>query len=431
MLVANRGVLLVAICAAIVGTSYGMHSPIVPVFAREDLLADYSQVGLIGMVNYLPYMFAPLLVGMLLDRVNKSAVLAAGISLNIFAIFMLSTSQSVPEVMLFRALAGVAHALFWPSSEVLISTNSPAASRVKGIAFFTAVWVGGFMAGPLAGKLVLDTFDYRVLFQLSAATIAAGLVPAILLRKFGRPIAQEAEPANASGNSDGGTSSSSSSSGNSSGGSGSHDGSNNSNSNRSNASPAQGRSSTVRVVVKEMAKYPAVSAVILYYAVTFGVMLAVYPAYMKSASLSDQEIELLFFVFGLARFATLFFVQAIARHGMAALAGAVALTAAGMFVSFAYSSTLSFALALVMVGVATSIFYPVTFGIVTRNAPAGTLGSRLGVYETLFGVGWAAGPIAVGLSSDAYGASMPYLAFSIIGCALAASIVAVRKRVRG
>ena len=47
----NRAVLLVAICAAIVGVSYGMHSPVVPVFARDELGADYSQVGLIGMVK--------------------------------------------------------------------------------------------------------------------------------------------------------------------------------------------------------------------------------------------------------------------------------------------------------------------------------------------------------------------------------------------
>ena len=92
----NRAVLLVSICAAIVGVSYGMHSPIVPVFARAELDADYSQVGLIGMVNYLPYMFAPFFVGILLDRLNKSYMLIAGMLLNVFSIYMLTTVQSVP-----------------------------------------------------------------------------------------------------------------------------------------------------------------------------------------------------------------------------------------------------------------------------------------------------------------------------------------------
>lgn len=380
----NRTVLLVSICAVIVGTSYGMHSPIVPVFSRDELAADYSQVGLIGTLNYLPYMFAPVLVGMMLDRLNKSHLLAAGVVLNTFSIFMLSTAESVPEVMLYRALAGVAHALFWPSSEVLISTNSTAQTRVKGIAIFTAGWVVGFMIGPVIGKLVLDAYDYRVLFQFAAVAMAAGLVPSALLRNYGRPMAQLKGLAI--------------------------------------------RSGSLLQVVKEMTAYPALNAVLLYYAVTFGVVLAVYPAYMRESSISIQDIEVLFFVFGLSRFSTLYFVQKISRYGTLALALAVASTAAGMLISFAFVSILSFALALVLIGLATSIFYPVTFNIVTRNTPPGQMGQKLGVYETLFGIGWTAGPIAAGLSSDAFGSGSPYLAFFVIGSALATSIAFFRRR---
>ena len=380
----NRAIMLVSICATIVGISYGMHSPIVPVFSRDELAADYSQVGVIGMVNYLPYMFAPLLVGLMLDRGNKSHILVAGVLLNTFSIFMLSTVQSVPEIMIFRALAGVAHALFWPSSEVLISTNSTAETRVKGISIFTAAWVLGFMIGPLIGKLVLDVLDYRALFQFAAIAVAAGLVPALLLRRYGKPVVQQKE--------------------------------------------LHSRPGSMIQVAKEMASYPAVSLVLLYYALTFGVVLAVYPAYMREASLSTQDIEVLFFVFGLSRFATLYFVQKISKYGMLALALAVLSTAAGMFISFAFTSLLSFAVALALIGLATSIFYPVTFNIVTRNTPPGQVGQKLGVYETLFGAGWTAGPIAAGLSSDAFGSSSPYFAFFIIGSALAISIPFIRKK---
>lgn len=376
--------MLVSICASIVGISYGMHSPIVPVFSRDELAADYSQVGVIGMVNYLPYMFAPLLVGLMLDRGNKSHILVAGVLLNTFSIFMLSTVQSVPEIMIFRALAGVAHALFWPSSEVLISTNSTAETRVKGISIFTAAWVLGFMIGPLIGKLVLDVLDYRALFQIAAMAVAAGVVPALLLRRYGKPVVQQKE--------------------------------------------LHPRPGSMIQVAKEMASYPALSLVLLYYAVTFGVVLAVYPAYMREASLSTQDIEVLFFVFGLSRFATLYFVQKISKYGMLALALAVLSTAAGMFISFAFTSILSFAVALALIGLATSIFYPVTFNIVTRNTPPGQIGQKLGVYETLFGAGWTAGPIAAGLSSDAFGSSSPYFAFFIIGSSLAISIPFIRKK---
>src|ERR671910_65075 len=245
----NHAIVLIAICSAIVGTSYGMHSPIVPVFAREVLATDYSQVGLIGTANYLPFMFAPFFIGILLDRLNKSYVLLSGILLNVFSIFILSSVQSTVEVIPYRALAGVAHALFWPSSEVLISINSSAPDRrVKNISVFIAAWILGFMVGPLIGKLILNAFDYYALFQLAAATMAVGIVPSVLLRSYGWPAVQK--------------------------------------------DLEVVRASSVEVA-KEIANHPRLAGVILYYAITFGVVLAVYPAYMSDTSLTTQDIELM------------------------------------------------------------------------------------------------------------------------------------------
>jgi DHA1 family multidrug resistance protein-like MFS transporter/DHA1 family quinolone resistance protein-like MFS transporter len=65
---------------------------------------------------------------------------------------------------------------------------------------------------------------------------------------------------------------------------------------------------------------------------------------------------------------------------------------------------------------------------VTRNTPPGKVGQKLGVYETLFGAGWTAGPIAVGLSSDAFGSSVPYLALFLIGTTLSGAIALFRRK---
>ena len=380
----NHAVVLVAICSAIVGISYGMHSPIVPVFAREQLTADYSQVGLICAVNYLPYMFAPFFVGILLDRLNKSYVLLSGILLNVFSIFILSSVQSTLEVMLYRSLAGVAHALFWPSSEVLISINSAPERRVKNISVFIAAWILGFMIGPIIGKLILNAFDYYALFQLSAATMAIGIVPSVLLRSYGWPAVQK-------------------------------------------DLEVVGVSSIE--VAKEIANHPRLAGVILYYAITFGVVLAVYPAYMSDASLTTEDIELMFFFFGISRFATLLLllVTRISRYGELALALAVSTTAVGMIISFSSTSLLSFAVSIALFGLSTSIFYPVSFSLVTMDTPSGHVGSKLGVYNTLFGVGWTIGPIVAGFASDAFGSGSPYLTFFIIGSTFAAAIIIFRK----
>ena len=61
------------------------------------------------------------------------------------------------------------------------------------------------------------------------------------------------------------------------------------------------------------------------------------------------------------------------------------------------------------------------------NTPSGHLGSKLGFYNTLFGAGWMAGPIAAGFASDAFGSGSPYLAFSIIAGMFVAAITIFRK----
>ena len=378
----NHAIVLIAICSAIVGTSYGMHSPIVPVFAREVLAADYSQVGLIGTANYLPFMFAPFFVGILLDRLNKSYVLLSGILLNVLSILMLSTVQSTLEVVLYRTLAGVAHALFWPSSEVLTSINSSSESRVRNISMFIGAWILGFMIGPIIGKLIVSLFDYYALFQLAAATMAVAIVPSILLRSYGWPGVQNTP---------------------------------------------ERRVSSVQVF-REITNHPKLSGVILYYAITFGVVLAVYPAYMRDSSLTTEDIEMMFFFFGISRFATLLLLVArISRYNELALALAVSATAVGMIISFLSPSILSFAVSIALFGFSTSIFYPISFSLVTRNTPSEHVGSKLGVYNSLFGIGWTAGPIMAGFASDAFGSGSPYLAFFIIGTTFTAAIAVFRK----
>ena len=93
--------------------------------------------------------------------------------------------------MLYRTLTGVAHALFWPSCEVLISINSTIERRVRNISVFIAAWILGFMVGPLIGKLVPNVFDYYTLFRLAALTMAVGIVPSVFLRSYGWPAVQK------------------------------------------------------------------------------------------------------------------------------------------------------------------------------------------------------------------------------------------------
>ncbi|MBT4955699.1 MAG: MFS transporter, partial [Nitrosopumilus sp.] len=149
----NRVLILVNITGLIIGISYGLHGPILPIFAKNVIGATYSELGFIGLANFVPYMFIPLFVGILLDRINNAYILGLGAAINSASIYLLSIAQSVPEIMGFRIMTGIAHAFFWPPCESIISNESTEKSRVKHISWFTMFFVMGFMIGPLIGTM--------------------------------------------------------------------------------------------------------------------------------------------------------------------------------------------------------------------------------------------------------------------------------------
>ena len=181
----NRVLILVNLTGLIIGISYGLHGPILPIFAKNVIGATYSELGLIGLANFVPYMFIPLFVGILLDRINNAYLLAIGAAINSASIYLLSIAQSVPELLGFRIMTGVAHAFFWPPCESIISNESTEKNRVKNISWFTMFFVMGFMIGPLLGTAFLENLDitYRILFQIAAFILAAAIITALLASK--------------------------------------------------------------------------------------------------------------------------------------------------------------------------------------------------------------------------------------------------------
>ena len=348
----NRAVLLIAIRSAIVSVSYGMHSPIVPVFAREPALADYSQVGILG-YGELSSLFVCSLFRRHLARYAQQVV-CSPLRHPTKYIFNFSSFYCAINTRNYalQDASGVAHALFWPSCEVLISINSTTERRVRNISIFFSAWILGFMVGPFIGKLVLNVFDYYTLFRLAASYHGGRNCPICIFAflwlagcskrsggssKLCRPSYGNGHPPNACG----------------------------------------GNTLLCNDVWSSACSVPA---------------------HMSDASLSNQGFELMFFVCGISCFVTLLLlVTRISKYGVPALAKAVLTTAAGTIISFSSRSLLSFAASIELFGLSTSIFYPVSLRLVTMNTPSGHLGLKLGFYNTLFGAGWMAGPIAADL----------------------------------
>lgn len=374
-------IFLVYLTALIVGLSYGMHNPIVPVFSKEIIGASYFELGIIGLTNFLPYMFIPLFVGILLDKFNNGLLLSAGIALNTASVYMLSISQSVPEVAFFRALTGMAHAFFWPPCERIISHVESPENRVKSIARFMGFFVGGLMIGPLIGTFLLENLDvtYRILFQYATYAIAFAIITGLMLSKYGKTTQHSIISFGS---------------------------------------------------IKQITKFPIIVMMLIFCSSAFGTFLTIYPAFMNDRSISESHIELLFFIFGISRLVTLAFVGPLEKRTFHSLVATMLSIAIGMLIVF-YSSTFEmFTIAMLVMGFGFTIYFPLTFEIIMRKAQKKFSGGLIGAYEATFGIGWATGPLFAGIVSEIFYKDTPYLGFFIIGIIVTGIIILKRNKLQ-
>ncbi|MEJ2260409.1 MAG: MFS transporter [Nitrosopumilaceae archaeon] len=375
----NKALILVNITGLIIGISYGLHGPILPVFAKNVIGANYSELGLIGLANFIPYMFIPLFVGILLDKFNNGYLLALGASINSASIYLLSVAHSVPELMGFRIMTGIAHAFFWPPCESIISKESPEKDRVRNISWFTMFFVLGFMIGPLLGTVFLEEMDitYRILFQITAFILATAIISALLVSR--RNVKNHHEKFSFSS-------------------------------------------------IKEMKKFPELIILLIFCTSSFGIILSIYPAFLNDNGMSDTDILFLYFAFGVSRVVSLALAGKFSRHTSNTLIAATIAISLGLALSVVSDSIIIYGMALVLMGFGFAIFFPLTLEIILSKTRKGISGKIIGAYETVFGIGWAIGPTIGGPITQSFGDQAPYLVFFIIGMGVTVLAILSRKK---
>jgi MFS family permease len=375
----NRVLILVNITGLIIGISYGLHGPILPIFAKNVIGATYSELGLIGLANFVPYMFIPLFVGILLDRINNAYILAVGAAINSASIYLLSIAQSVPEIMGFRIMTGIAHAFFWPPCEAIISNESTEKNRVKNISWFTMFFVMGFMIGPLLGTAFLENIDatYRILFQIAAFILAAAIITALLASR--KKIKKQHERFSFS-------------------------------------------------AIKDMKKFPEVITLLIFCTSAFGIILTIFPAFLNDKGMSATDILYLYFAFGISRVISLALAGKFAKRTSQTLIAATLAVSIGLGISVVADSIIMFGIALVLMGFGFSIFFPLTLEIILSKTKKGISGKIIGAYETIFGLGWAIGPTIGGPITQSFGNETPYIIFAIIGVGITILAIISRKK---
>lgn len=114
-----------------------------------------ATAGMLGTITLVMSGAGGVLFGYIADRMGRTRALMATILLFSIASLGASTSQSVIQLLMWRALLGIGMGGEWASGAVLISETWPAAHRNKAISIMQSGWAIGYITAAIMAALIL------------------------------------------------------------------------------------------------------------------------------------------------------------------------------------------------------------------------------------------------------------------------------------
>ena len=157
------------------------------------LTGQALDLGLVGLVQFIPALLLALPAGHAVDRYSRRAILRACLALDATAALLLGLGSAtgllgVTGLFLSAGLLGVARAFEWPASSSLLAGLVPRAIYPKAVAWNSSVRQVATIGGPALGGLL-----YGIGPTIAFATCAGAWLTALALA-FGLPKAALAAP---------------------------------------------------------------------------------------------------------------------------------------------------------------------------------------------------------------------------------------------
>ena len=157
---------------------------------RRYFSIDDATAGLLGTVTLAMSACGGILFGFIADRIGRARSLMATIVVFSIASLGAATSQSIIQLLMWRALLGIGMGGEWGSGAVLVSETWPPAHRNKAISIMQSGWALGYILAAVLAGVFIDTLDlgaeaWRWLF-------AFGVVPAVFVLWVRRSVPEPA-----------------------------------------------------------------------------------------------------------------------------------------------------------------------------------------------------------------------------------------------
>lgn len=177
--------------------------------ARSDYgmsIAEASlQLGILGLVQFLPLFILTPVAGVVVDRYDRRLVLVSAIGIDVAIALALAITSSrdtltLPIIYLLATLHGCARVFVGPASSAIMPNLVPAALMPRAIAMGSIAWQIGAVAGPAAAGLLfganvsLPYWTSAILLVLSGISVLAiRPMPAPAVNKEVHPFRQVGE----------------------------------------------------------------------------------------------------------------------------------------------------------------------------------------------------------------------------------------------
>ena len=355
----------------------GLALPISPLLALR-LGANWIEIGIMGSAWGIVFTLSAFMTGRLSDVIGRKPVLAFSSVLSALAALMFLRASTITELIVTRALEGLAWACFWPPMEALATETADAQEVGKGIGRVTSIYALGFAAGSSVAGSITSFFGLHLAFAVYfvVASIALTVLWYVKAPRHVRRVETSARTG----------------------------------------------------VSSLLTSHVVVAGNILGASYTFGLatVMALLSAYATGLGISLFWIGIVFSVFWTGRILGAALAGGASdRFGRKQVASLALVIGAGGFIIIALVSDLPYlATGVFLAGLSVGATFPVNVAIIADGVELKSRGTAMGLYEMVCALAFMVSSALGGVSAEALSPRSPYAmsAAVFVSCAVALSI---------
>jgi MFS family permease len=161
----------------------GVLVPLVPKYIEDELGGGELGIGLaIASFAGVAIAIRPL-IGQLIVRYGRRAVMGGGAALAAVAGVLYGYTDSLPVLLVLRGVTGAGEAALFVAAMTLVADLSPPDRRAEAASYFSVAVFGGIGIGPIIGEAMLGSSGFRGAFVLGGLFAAVAAMLSILVPK--------------------------------------------------------------------------------------------------------------------------------------------------------------------------------------------------------------------------------------------------------